>query len=166
MDALTSWIANLDIPLLTQVASALNNEALIMLVTFLFVLLAERRPEKLKKILLAIALAVLLITVAKYAIKTERPCDSLHSKTECPWSYAFPSGHTLVVFTVALAFLNKPVFPFFLIYAIFVAFTRIYLGVHSFEDIAGGVALSPLVYFTADKLWKKISAGRDGKIEK
>ncbi len=156
MDSLTASIAQMDVPLITLVSTLLDNEIVLVAVTFLFVLLSERRKGKLAKIALAVVLAVLLGTAVKNVIKAERPCIGLLSKIECPDSYSFPSGHTILAFTVMLAFLNKPTFVIYFMYAIFVAFTRIYLGVHTFEDVAGSIAFAPLAYYLADGIWRKI----------
>jgi undecaprenyl-diphosphatase len=154
MDALTLAISQLDFPIVTWVAMALDNEVLMVIVTLLIVLASERRKEKLGKILIAMALAVILGNTVKALVKIDRPCVIEPAKIACPDSYSFPSGHTLFAFTVALAFLNKPGFVPYLFYAVFVAFTRIYLGVHSFEDVAGSIALAPFVYYIADGAWK------------
>ncbi len=156
MDSLTESIAQADFALLTAVAALLDNEIIFLAVTFALVLVFERRKEKIAKIALAVALAVLLSTMVKNIVKEERPCVLLASKIACPDSYSFPSGHTILAFTVMLAFLNKPTFAIYLFYAAFIAFTRIYLGVHSLWDVAGSIAFAPFVYYTVDALWKKI----------
>ncbi|VVB98386.1 Undecaprenyl-diphosphatase [uncultured archaeon] len=156
MDALTLMIAQLNFPIVTWIAAMLDNDVVMVITTLLLVLATERRKEKVAKIALAILLAVILGTVVKDVVKIDRPCLITPAKIACPASYSFPSGHTLVAFTVMLAFLNKPSFVFYMFYAVFVAFTRIYLGVHSFEDVAGSIALAPFVYYAADKAWKLI----------
>lgn len=167
MDALTNWIAQLSNPFLTDVARLFANELVLVAIIIALIVWGEKRKEKVWKIVLAVFLAFLLSTALKLALRTERPCGLLHSKVECPWAefpnpwtYSFPSGHTLVAFTVALAFLNKREFPFYLAFALFVAFTRIYLGVHTFEDVAGSIALAPFVYYITDVIWKKFEEGK------
>lgn len=156
MDSLSLAIAQLDFWWLTLVAVMLDNDLLMIIMTFVLVLLTERRKKKLLKIVLAVGLAVLLSTAIKELVKIERPCINKAWKIECPSTYSFPSGHTLIAFTIAIAFLNKPTFLFYLLYAVFIAFTRIYLGVHTFEDVAVSIALAPFVYYIADEIWKKI----------
>lgn len=146
-------LLQIDNPLLTILAIALDNTLFFCIFTLFIVLASERRKEKIAKIMLAVLLAALLITTMKLILKVERPCTIFASKIPCPEDYSFPSGHTLFAFTVMLAFLNKPVFPIYFIYAIFVAFTRIYLGVHTFEDIAGSIAFAPFVYYITDCIW-------------
>lgn len=150
----------MDLGWVTPLAVLLNNDAIMVVITVALVLVFERRPEKVTKIVLAIALAGLLSIALKYTVQIERPCEALQSKVECPAGYSFPSSHALIAFTVMLAFLNKPQFAIYLAYAVFVAFTRIYLGVHSFEDVAGSMALAPFVYYVADIAWEKTGAKR------
>lgn len=158
MDSLTLWIMQMDIPWLTPVAAALDRDIVMLAVTLLLVLLGEQRKGKIAKIAVAAALAVILSLAIKEMVKSERPCETLASKIPCGGGYSFPSSHTIVAFTVMLAFLNKPSFPIYLTYAIFVAFTRIYLGMHSFEDVAGSAALAPFMYYITDRLWRKLEA--------
>ncbi|MDD5337709.1 MAG: phosphatase PAP2 family protein [Candidatus ainarchaeum sp.] len=159
MDPLSAAIAGIDIGWLTTIATALDNEAVMVLVTLGLVLIAERRKTKVAKIVVAVIFAVLLTGAIKELVHTDRPCVAAAGKIECPDSHSFPSGHTLVAFTVMLAFLNKPVFPLYMLYAIFIAFTRIYLGVHSFEDVAGSVGLAPFTYYMSEIVWNRIKGG-------
>jgi undecaprenyl-diphosphatase len=160
MDSLTGLIAGLDFWWLTPVAVFFDNELALVGFTLALVLLTERRRDKVAKIGLAVVLAILLSLAVKELVKIERPCTLVPAKVDCPAEYSFPSGHTLFVFTVMLAFLNKPVFPLYFVYAVFIAFTRIYLGVHSFEDVAGSVALAPFAYYASDILWSRIRGNR------
>lgn len=169
LDSLTVSIARMDVQWITYAAVALDNEILFALSLLALVLLTERRREKIAKIALAALVAMLLAAGVKAVLKVERPCDGLVSKIACPSNYSFPSGHTIVAFTVMLAFLNKPTFMLYFIYAVFVAFTRIYLGVHSFEDVAGSIAFAPFAYYAGEIAWRKITGekyafrGRPGK---
>lgn len=163
MDGISIIISQLDVPALTAIASFLDHDIVIAAVTLLLVLVFERRKNKVGKVILAMALAVILGTAVKDLVHIDRPCVTVPAKIACPDSYSFPSGHTLLTFTVALAFLNKKEFPFYLAFAVFVAFTRIYLGVHSFEDVAGSMALAPFVYYLADSMWGRISNFLEGR---
>lgn len=68
-----------------------------------------------------------------------------------PPSFAFPSGHASMTFAVAGVFyLVGHRYRWHMgLFASYVAFSRVYLNVHYFTDIAGGAALGLLVaYFT------------------
>ena len=118
----------------------------IIVCIFLFV------KNKLYSYILIVNYAVIgLITfIVKSIIMRPRPLVAL---IEIPLSYSFPSGHTLtsIFFYILLWYLitlnknNKikiPLFILFSLLAILVSFSRIYLGVHYFSDVMGGIIYS------------------------
>lgn len=85
--------------------------------------------------------------VAKWIILRPRPVEAL---IKIPTSYSFPSGHTLtsIVFYLTLCYLimkkvKNPVKPIILFSTILlislIALSRMYLGVHFFSDVVGGI---------------------------
>lgn len=108
--------------------------------------------NKLYSYILSVNYAVVgLITFAiKSIIMRPRPLVAL---IEIPSSYSFPSGHTLtsIFFYILLWYLitlnknNKikiSLFILFSLLALLVSFSRIYLGVHYFSDVMGGIIYS------------------------
>jgi undecaprenyl-diphosphatase len=60
-----------------------------------------------------------------------------------PSTYAFPSGHTMSSFAAAYVlskYMNKYSLIIWIV-AVTIAFSRLYLSVHYFSDIIGGIAL-------------------------
>ena len=66
-----------------------------------------------------------------------------------PTSYAFPSGHASMTFAVAgvFYFVGHRYRYQLLAFATYVAFSRVYLNVHFFSDIAAGAALGTLIAY-------------------
>ena len=80
------------------------------------------------------------------------------------WNYSFPSFQSMLVFS-ALPILNKefPRFKYFWIFfAVGVAFSRVYFGVHYFSDVLAGGFLGLLIGMLVvhkenyNKTWSKL----------
>jgi len=145
--------------LFTEFSLLMGNELIFFLVVAVMVLLAERRPKKRQKILFAIIVVSLMVVGLKYVFAVDRPCIASEAPYGCPATplstYSFPSGHAAVAFLVMIAFLDKPSFVFFWIFALLIVASRIFLGVHSLEDIAGAMALAPIAYYITDVAWRR-----------
>lgn len=161
MDAITDFIFNLNNELLTKISLILNNDIFFALLVIALVLIAEKRDPKRVKIFSALLLATILAIVIKSFTAVERPCASM-DLYYCPEDYSFPSLHALVSFTLMISFLNKKSYPFFVLFALFVSFTRMALAVHTFRDVAGALSLALVVYYVIDVLWRRFSDEKTG----
>jgi undecaprenyl-diphosphatase len=113
----------------------------------------------------AIGLTVLLTTGLKYSFKRERPFQQYPNdivKRDDVGGFSFPSGHTSVSFATATAltlstkkwYVAVPAY----LYACFVGYSRMRLGVHFPSDVLGGVVVgvgSTLLVWQMDKWLKK-----------
>lgn len=151
MEPLVSFVQSL--------STLLGNELIFFVVVGAMVLIAEKRPEKRKKIFFGLIILSLMVVCLKNIFATDRPCIGLDSCPSIPFlEHSFPSGHAAVAFLVMLAFLDKPSFPVFWVFALFIALSRVLVGAHTFEDIAGSLALAPIAYYITDFLWGRYFA--------
>ncbi|MBI4399423.1 phosphatase PAP2 family protein [Candidatus Micrarchaeota archaeon] len=156
MDIVTEFISKISIEPLTKLAVFLDHWYNSYILFFLMTLaIIPFFNDKRKVIVLAVAL--FLVTVVFLATKNltnvERPCVQLPAKVECPNEPAFPSGHTSGAFVFIAASIGEAFFIVYFILGIFVAFSRIYVGVHWFNDIAGGMVVGVVCYVVADRLF-------------
>lgn len=63
--------------------------------------------------------------------------------------HSFPSGHTVTAFTMAVIFTywskNKALGPLFLLIAVLVGYSRMYLSEHFFEDVTAGSVIGVVI---------------------
>ncbi len=158
MGSLDAAVANAMVvvrsPFLTDVASsftALGSEpavTVLVVIAALYCLAAGR--ARLVLALLWIPLTFLLSTLVKVLVHRPRPVEAL---IVVPASYAFPSGHaaaaSALFLTLALlatgverrAGPRRLLIGAALLLALLVAWSRVYLGVHYFSDVVGGLLL-------------------------
>jgi len=117
----------------------------------------ERQNFVFRKQIIVLLLSAIIVTcvvsVLKSVYNVPRPCfgnDGLQSKIPCPSDESFPSGHATATAMFIPAFLGMEVFPFYLVFYLIVAFSRIYLGVHTFTDVIAGSLIGIVVYFISD----------------
>jgi len=152
MDTLTSLALSINNPILTQIGTLLGNSYVFAALILCLIFIAEKRNGKRLKLLLSLILCIIVVSLVKSVLMEARPCAGLEW---CPWGYSFPSMHAAIAFTLMIGFVDKKSFPFFLLFALFVSFTRLNLGVHVFHDIAGALPMAIVAYYVTDILWKR-----------
>lgn len=141
-----------------------NFNLLIIAVIVIMLIRSKDRRGTLK----GLALLVLLILVSDFLSTTfkglflrTRPCHTLGSVrllVGCSGSYSFPSGHATNIFA-AMVFLSarhKRYTAGFLVIALSVAYSRVYVGVHYPADVVFGALLGSscaLVFVLAERRW-------------
>ncbi len=144
MTSITEFVQSVDIELIKTIGMFLNDSVVYGILLLVLVFLGERKGKKRWKVILAILIAVVAGMVIKELMAVDRPCIG---DDWCPDDYSFPSTHAVAAFTVMTAFIRKRTFPFYLVFALFVAFTRINLGVHLFWDIAAALPVALISYY-------------------
>jgi undecaprenyl-diphosphatase len=137
-------------------------------ILWLLLLLRGRTPGRLAALLLIPTIAFsdqLNSSLLKYLIVRPRPCHALvdvHLLVNCGSGNSFPSSHAVNTFAAALVlayFLPRWTWAFFS-FAVIVAFSRVYVGVHYPSDVlAGSViglicgALVILIFRAVEQWW-------------
>jgi len=91
--------------------------------------------KSLKSLYTGLLLTFLVVGFLKMIIARPRPFEGFESAF-----YSFPSGHSAIAFASIPAFKDfpKPLFYFVIVFAVFVAVSRLYLQVHYFSDVVFG----------------------------
>lgn len=140
-------------PLLSAIGHILDHDIIYAAIILALLLIAERSNDRRAKIAVSLAIAFALGLAVKYAVAEPRPCAGA---VWCPQDYAFPSTHAAIAFALMFGFMNRKPFPFFLVFALFVSFTRLNIGVHSFIDVLGAVPIALAAYYAADFAWARL----------
>lgn len=159
MDMITEFAFNIKNDLLTSVSLLMNDNLVFFVIILALLFVFEKRANKRAKVLSALLLVAILTFGIKQFIAVERPCVSL-GLPYCPEEYSFPSIHAAVAFTLMISFLDKKNYPFFILFALFVAFSRLHLAVHSFRDIAGALVIALIAYYLVDIVWRRFYDGK------
>jgi undecaprenyl-diphosphatase len=159
MDFVTAAVSSLDNGLLTLLSDFLNNEFNMAMVTLALIAAASvmfNEQRHLKVLLLTLVLGLGMSVGAKLISYAPRPCEEANAKIPCPPDSSFPSSHTVVAFSLVAASLGYASFALFLPFALFTAFSRVYLGVHTFFDVAASLGLAMLSYALASAILARI----------
>jgi len=138
---------------------ALNDTAFAILFTVSLVLALTyifKEQKLLPFMVVAVAIALLLGVSFKAFLQEERPCVETPGKIPCPLDFSLPSIHSLITFTIAIVAIGNRSFAIYLIYALFTAFSRVYLGVHAITEVAAGLALAFLACVLCEMLWRHL----------
>jgi uncharacterized membrane protein (DUF485 family) len=141
-------------------ASVLLNDTLFVVAFSALLVLAcswlFSEQKKLPFLFSAVLIAVLLGFGFKVFLQEERPCVTAPSKIACPPDFGLPSIHALLAFTLAAVAIGNRSFAIYLIYALFVAFSRVYLGVHLITEVAAGLALAFFACVLAELFFRRM----------
>ncbi len=143
--------------------SKIGTDGIVWLVIGLVLALVWRRTLPFVLVVLAVAAADGIATLLKVAIGENRPSGT-GSLITIPHSHSFPSGHSAVAFSAAtvLAVLVPRAAPAFLLLALAIGYSRIYVGVHWPLDVVGGA----LVGFVTALLLLAVARRRSVRLQR
>lgn len=131
-------------PLITHT----NDFGQIYMIFALLILFWDKNFNAFVYILTALAIGLFFGEgVIKRLVKRKRPFINYHKMLiDLPKSYSFPSGHTTSSFAVlGVVWMSFPRYKaIILVFAVLIAFSRLYLHVHYPTDVLGGIALGIL----------------------
>ncbi len=156
-DALTALISGMDVGVLTGISVLVDRHLLVIVLLLLtFTTWHFRERKRLLFILVTLAFAAVLSFGVKEILAVERPCVQLPSKIECPADPSLPSGHALAAFSLMTSTVGYASFPVYFLFALVTGFSRVYLGIHTFADVAASSGLAFVSSTLAEAILKKI----------
>ena len=154
--SISRFIASINNDWLTGAGMLLNDSFIFGALVISIGLFFERELKDRLRLAGALVITIVLVSVLKMVLAIERPCAHDGSLL-CPLGYSLPSLHAAIAFTLMFAFLGKRTFPLVFAFAIFVAFTRLNLGVHNFEDVAAALPVAFIAFYLSDNISRKLN---------
>lgn len=154
------WFQTLRQPSLNDLVLCFTNTSWIA-TAFAAVLLCFRKTRSLAlRVLLGLALTMVCSTLLKSLFQEPRPfltIPGLERVGPIPGGSSFPSSHTAAAFALfwGTLFAKNRWWPLVLLYAVGIALSRLYLGVHYPTDLLGGIVLSLLCCWIVTRLWNR-----------
>jgi membrane-associated phospholipid phosphatase len=155
--SITRSAASIQHEWLEAIGLLLNEPVIFLLIIVGLGLFFERKNEERIHLAAALLITFILVSAIKSTLAVERPCIAMPGAV-CPIGYSLPSMHAAISFTLMFAFLERRMFLFFLVFSLFVSFTRLNLGVHTFEDVAAALPIAFMSFFLAQNIWNQISS--------
>ncbi|MBS3133137.1 phosphatase PAP2 family protein [Candidatus Woesearchaeota archaeon] len=141
--AVASSIKHPVLSYIMQLFSNVISIVVVLLITASLFMRQERKKKWIKALLLSSAASSAVSILLKFVVARPRPEHAAFVFTQ----YSFPSMHAAVAFSL-LPVLERE-FPalkrFWLLPALLVAFSRLYLGAHYFSDVVWGAIIGYLI---------------------
>lgn len=153
---------------LLALVSALGNQAFIwLLIGFVCLFISEKREEGVC-IFLAVAVVFIVSEVGiEHLVARVRPCDAGIGVSAVMGvshnGYSFPSGHTTSSFACATVIAamsrSRKGAVAAVCFALLIAFSRLYLGVHYPTDVLGGIGIGAVCGALVVWVWRAFLGG-------
>ncbi len=150
------------LPILNAFFIAITETAYPVIALITLLLLWKKRELGIKAFI-SLAITAIMVFVLKRLINEPRPFETLQGVNllvSKPDSSSFPSGHSSLAFslatTIALSDLRKEVKIIVLLWAVLVAISRIYVGVHYPLDVIAGALIGVSVSYVVNKFFRNL----------
>ncbi len=173
---INSTLSNPILDFIMPILTDLNKQPIVLIAVVLFLIWMMWKGNKVIRLSLILLIILITITdqvnsfVIKHWFERLRPCHVLHGVNllvGCGSGYSFPSSHAVNNF--AGAFLIAYFFPklkwWFIGYALLVAFSRVYVGVHYPFDVISGSIIGAIfasaliiLFLFLERIWYKYFA--------
>ncbi len=173
-DLILEFFGNIQLPILNEImifVSVIGNSGIIWIALGLVLLCFKKTRKQGVTVLIALIISFLIgnLTI-KPLVARQRPFEAqeLDLLITPPLDRSFPSGHAMSSFAAACAvlFYDRRIGIPAVCLAALIAFSRLYLQVHYFSDVAAGVILgiiyAVIAYFIVKAIWKKADRNRIG----
>ncbi|MBS3134528.1 phosphatase PAP2 family protein [Candidatus Woesearchaeota archaeon] len=121
---------------------------LVIFTFFLLYFILKKEYKTIKPYLVNVPSVTILAYMLKYVVHRSRPGIMflpLITKSNLSLVSSFPSGHTIVAFSIIPFLRTGKEKIIWAIMAIFIAFSRLYLGLHYLSDVVAGIFLGLLI---------------------
>jgi undecaprenyl-diphosphatase len=127
---------------------------ILLILGTVLILIDKKKGRKSKKILLFLFSFFVTVAIAlliKIVVARPRPDQSFSSVID----NSFPSGHSVASFVLVPFLENKTLRILWLVFACFIALSRIWLGPHYLSDVIAGSLIGYIVPAIIIKIFKK-----------
>lgn len=153
VDFVSQWLMGINEPALTLAGLLLDVITYpILFIIWVAMIQFKWEKHKIKSLLLAGLILIVLVEGVKILVAQPRPCDIVAAKMKCPSDPSFPSGHAAFTALFLPVFLGTPFFWLYFVFYLLVSISRIYLGVHVLIDIVAGTTIGMAAYLIVDRL--------------
>jgi undecaprenyl-diphosphatase len=150
--------------------TAISSEAIIFLVLTSLFVFNSRKREWIFPLWISIGISALISFILKVSIQRLRPFQagiisiipSLIEKSHSIWNYSFPSSHSMIAFcAVPILSMQFPKLKkLWIAFAVLIAISRVYLGLHFVSDVLAGGLIGYLIGAFIAKEEKENHLGR------
>lgn len=147
--------------------SFLGNSGMIFILISVLLLCVPKERSKGVQMLLALVFSLIFCNLLlKNLVTRVRPFDmvgGIELLVQAPQDYSFPSGHTSAAFAAATVMvLNRSrLRGLFLVFALLMGFSRLYLYVHFPSDVLGGMLTGMVSGYLATQCYQLIARARE-----